>query len=96
MVRNCEEKRFAEEHFKEMCEGVLLLSQLFYGVTLIRLRLTTCEIAERNNLKHNFNNQDKLTRNTCAQVFLSEKYKTKCQKCTLTALNKILVLTFVL
>ena len=45
------------------------------------------------NLKHNFNNQAKLARNTCAQAFLSEKYKTKCQKCTLTALSKILVLT---
>lgn len=96
MVRKCEEKRFAEEHYKQKCDVVLFLSQLFYRLTLIRLRLTACEIAERNNLKHNFNNQAKLARNPCAQLFLGEKYKTKCQKSTLTALSKILVLTFVL
>jgi hypothetical protein len=59
MVRKCEEKSFAEEYLKEMCDVVPLLSQLFYGVTLIRPRLIACEIAERNNLQHNFNNLSK-------------------------------------
>jgi hypothetical protein len=66
MVRKCEDKRFAEEYYNEMCDVVSLLSQLFYGVTLIRLRLTACKISERNNLQHNFNKQAKLARNTCA------------------------------
>jgi hypothetical protein len=35
-------------------------------------------------------------RNSCAQVLLSEKYKTKCQKSTPTVPSNILVLTFVL
>jgi hypothetical protein len=96
MVRKCEEKRFTEEHYKDMYDAVLLVSQLFYGLTLIRLRLTACEIAEQNNLKHNFNNQAKLARNSRVQVLLSEKYKTKCQKSTPTVLSNILVLTFVL
>jgi len=96
MVRKCEEKRFTEEHYKDMYDAVLLLSQLFYGVTLIRLRITACETAERNNLKHNFNNQVKLVSNSCAQVLLSEKYKAKCQKSTPTVLSNILVLSFVL
>lgn len=73
MVRKWEEKRSAKEHDREMCDVVLHLSQLLYGVTLFRIRLTVCEIAERNNLKHNFN-QAKLARNNCAQV------RTKCQK----------------
>jgi hypothetical protein len=96
MVRKCEEKRFAKEYYNEMCDVVPLLSQLLNGVTLNRLRLTAWKIAERNNLQQNFNNQAKLARNTCAQVFLSEKYKTKCQKSKPTALGKILVLTFIL
>jgi hypothetical protein len=66
MVRKCEEKLFAEEHYKEMCDDVLLLSQLFYRVTLIWLRLTACEIAVRNILKHSFNNQANRARYTCA------------------------------
>ena len=59
MVRKCEDKRFAEEYYKEMCDVVSLLSQLFYRVTLIWLRLAACEISERNNLRHNFNKQAK-------------------------------------
>jgi hypothetical protein len=70
MVRECEDKRFAEEYYNEMCDVVSLLSQLFYGVILIRLRLTACEIAERSNLQFNFNKQAKLARNT----FTPHKY----------------------
>jgi hypothetical protein len=46
MVRKCEEKSFAEEYYKDMCDVVPHLSQLFYGIKLIRLGLTACEIAE--------------------------------------------------
>lgn len=81
---------FTKAQETEIASHLLLLAKLFYGVTLTELRRIAFEFADKNNIKHNFNEATKLAGKDWAQGFMRRNPQLSLRKPEATSINRIL------
>ena len=80
---------FTAQQEKEIAEHVLLLSKLFFGISIIELRRLAFELAEANGLPHTFNTKTKLAGPDWIYGFLKRNPGISLRKPEATSLNRI-------
>lgn len=66
---------FNAEQEKQLVEHVLVLEERLFGITLTDIRMLAFELAERNNIEHNFNRDKRMAGKCWLYSFLSRNKK---------------------